>query len=77
MSGAERGYSPTPGRQPAAPFRAGALWARRRRADPPAPAGRPIPRHPQAGGPRRYAPTMTALAPAGRVVLLAPGILSP
>jgi len=56
-------------RRPVAPFRAGALRARRHRcADPP---------HPQAGGPRRYAPAMSARAQAGRAVLLAPGMLSP
>jgi hypothetical protein len=32
--------------------------------------------HPQAGGPGRYTPTMTAPARSGRAVLLAPGILS-
>jgi hypothetical protein len=49
----QQGGSPTPGLRPAAPFRTGAIRARRRRADAP---------HAQAGGPRRYAPAMTAPA---------------
>jgi hypothetical protein len=63
------GRSPTPGRRAAAPRRAGALRARRRRkVSTPAPAGKQSP--PQRVPDYRDRKT-------GRAVLLAPGILSP
>jgi hypothetical protein len=64
------GTAPTPGGRPAAPCRAGALWARsRHQVGRPAPAGRQFP--------QQRASRCTATARTGWTVLLAPDILSP
>ena len=67
--GGSAGHLPSPGRRESRALRAEAHRARHRRRSP-AP-------HPQPGGSRRYAATVTARTEAERAVRLAPGILSP